>query len=84
MPKDEAPKKKSKSFFPSTMLVIFIAGLVLGVLIQFFFIQPLMDNSDSYKSKLAECKTSSKTCDNEIKTYFSCMQENALNPNDCT
>ena len=84
MPKDEAPKRKSKPGFPATMLVIFIVGLVLGALIQFFLVQPLLDNSDSYKSKLAECRSSSKTCDGEVGFYFSCMQNNGLNPNDCT
>ncbi len=78
----EDSRKKIK--FPTKLILIFVIGLVLGAVIQLVFVQPLMDNSDSFKSKLATCELSRQTCDKEVGNYFSCMESNNLNPNDCT
>jgi len=83
MPKDES-KRKNKPLFSAKLAFIFVAGLILGALIQFTLIQPLMDNSDSFKSKYASCELSREICDKEVNTFFSCMESNDLNPNDCT
>jgi len=49
------------------------------------FIQPMLDNSPSFKSGLAECESSRNICDSEVQNYFECMQSNNLNPNtDCS
>ena len=67
------------------MVLIFVIGLVLGAVIQLMFIQPMLDNSPSFKSQLAECESSRKICDLEVEYYFKCMQSNDLNPNkDCS
>ncbi|MFH1895068.1 MAG: hypothetical protein ABIJ74_00595 [archaeon] len=83
MQKDQL-KRNSKSLVSGKILVVFVVGLILGVLIQFFLIQPLMDNSDSFKTKYAACESSREICDKEVKTFFSCMQKEGLDPNSCT
>ncbi len=75
---------KSKAF-PVKFVLIFVFGFVLGVLIQFMFIQPMLDNAPSFKSSLADCETSKEICDKEVKSYFECFQKHSINPNtDCS
>jgi len=83
MAKSEAPKK-SRSF-PTKLVLIFVMGLVIGAVIQLMFIQPLLDNSPSFKSKLAECESSREICDSEVQDHISCLNAHNLNPNkDCS
>lgn len=83
MAKSESPKKSGA--FPAKLVLIFVIGIVLGAVIQLMFVQPLLDNSPSFKSRLAECESSRQICDKEVQDYFQCMQSNNLNPNtDCS
>jgi len=81
MPK-EIPKKKSSK--PNKLVLVFIIGLILGIALQFFLFQPLMDNSDSFKSKLADCQTSRGISDKEISRCVSCLESNGIDKDDCT
>lgn len=81
MPKELSSRKKS--FVPDKLIFVFIIGLVLGAVIQLMFIQPMLDNSDSFKSKLADCETSRAISDEEISSCYECLTENNLNPNGC-
>ena len=83
MAKSEAPKKPRN--FPTKLVLIFVIGLVVGAIIQLMFIQPMLDNSPSFKSKLAECEASRAICDQEVQDNISCLNSHNLNPNkDCS
>lgn len=81
MPKSEAGLKKRKASFPTKIILVFIIGLVLGAVIQLMFVQPMLDNSPSFKSQLAECESSREIADKEIQDCFDCLNSHNLNPN---
>ncbi len=83
MPKEEFSKKK-KSLISGKLILIFVFGLILGAVIQLMFVQPLLDNSDSFKSKLAVCESSRSICDKEVSNYLSCIKSNSINPENCS
>jgi hypothetical protein len=83
MKKEELKKKNSTKLISGKLVLVFVVGLIFGALIQFFFFQPFLDNSDSFKSKLAYCEASRELCDKEIAFKDSCLKSKGINPQEC-